>query len=1178
MPLTPSGARTFLRALSDFWSAFFKDRAFLDAYADALALDAAQLYQSLLEAALGVSLRDLPLYDRVFFKGCPLREDRLTYREGETPDEDRFLVEVGDGLASAEYLTNRVLVPTAFLTEGRDYSVERGVVAFRTNPFDADGQGGPLPFFPTRVVQVTSPSVWEDPLGRAWTGVLPGDIVRLRVGGGEAEAPVTGVVGAVLHLGEAPALLQQTVARRGAEVTVLRRPYDPDVVGRPLPAHPTDVRRVTTGADDAATVASTRELNFSAEPAYTGPWAPSTAYAEGALVDQGGTLRRAKAAHTSGLGFDASRWDDLGVGYVYVAVPSDPRYDGLYGVTTPTGAGRVALVSPAPFTAAARARVHRVTYTPSVSGSPPRLTLPHTYVQPGTVEIAARRAVARTTVDADGVATVHPAGGAVLPGVDYLLDADDGAVTALSAWDPARPARASYSWRLARLRRTHAWRGAYVSPRAYVEGDLVLDGTVVRVVRRSHTSDGSVDATRYATFREPAAFAVPHAVREIGAWATDALVDEERLYRNFGSLLDRPRATSEAYRVFLRAVSRLFLLGPTFDRFESALNAVAELPLIRDDGEVLANYDDGVTASGGDGSLYGMALGHDGVLIHSTSRFTSASVPFLATDVGANLRVTREGRVESYVVSAYVNASTVEVSPVPQDGAALQWDFRHPVLSDRLRVGGSYRFTEADVGASILLASGAHAHNRGVFRITSLDDPLTVVLDTAYGFVDEVSVTWKLSRTGVQRVTTTRAVYDIPIGVPMRTDVMDAASRGVLTFGAFEALTRAFRVVDYLEDPTWWHRVTIPEELMPGSGSRRTVTPELVEHVYGSLDGAQVGDEGLFYGGDDEGRSSARRAGDVIWYGGDRVVLSFAPGVQGARARDVGQHLVVSTPSFRGHFRVRGVESDGVTLRLERFPPPEADGMVPPQTLSAELPPIVYRRTVAFILMDRHLKYHSVQVRVDPSVGLSTELLEATLRVVKTAKPSHVFVFFETLTSFRDVLDVEESVELDLNHHLEDLLRFPNAQATYAPTSLLRYGDCYRFVARSTSFTPTPGLVQALPTVLPAGPTAVRTLVKVAFDPAARVGGRRPIEGTDYTVDYTAGTVKVTGGVTITPNPVDLFYVDCIRRVLAPSDPHDPGETAIVYGGTDPTFVRGADQNPEVTGLVDRAVQLTLGP
>jgi hypothetical protein len=711
------------------------------------------------------------------------------------------------------------------------------------------------------------------------------------------------------------------------------------------------------------------------------------------------------------------------------------------------------------------------------------------------------------------------------------------------------------------------------------EGDLVLDGATVRVVRETHVSAGSVDAARYAPFREPLTFDVARDVREIGAWATDALVDEERLYRNFGSLLDRPRATSEAYRVFLMAVSRLFLLGPTFDRFESALNAVAELPLVRDDGEKLTAYSDGVAMTAGDGSLYGMALGHDGSLVNATSRFISASAPFLATDVGANLRIVRDGRVESYVVSTYVNASTVIVSPVPQDGASLQWDFRHPVLADRLRVvGGSYRFTENDVGALILLASDAHAHNRGVFRIVSLDDPLTAVLDTEYGFVDESSVTWKLSRTGVQRVTTTRATYDIPLGIPMRDDVVDPASVGVLSFAAFEALTQAFRVRDYLEDPTWWHRVTIPEELMPGEGSRRTVTPELIEHVYGALDGAQIGDEGLFYGRDDEGRESPRRAGDVVWYGGDRVVLAFAPGVTGARTRDVGQHLVISTEGFRGHFKVLGVETDGVTVKLARFPPPEADDVVAPRTLAGELPPILYRRSVAFVLMNRHLKYHSVQVRVDPSVGLSTELLEDTLRVVRNAKPSHVFLFFETLTSFRDEVHVAEDMLLDLNHQLTDPLMFPNAQATYASTSLLRYGDCYRFVARTTAFTPTPGLAQVLPTVLPGGVTAVRTLVKVAFDTNARVGGRRPVEGIDYSVNYVSGEVTVGGGITITPSPVNLLYVDCIRRVLAPSDPHDPGETAVVYGGTDPTFVRALEQGAEVMGFVDRAVQLTLGP
>lgn len=1178
MPLTPSGARTFLHAMSDFWSAFFRDRAFLDAYADALSLSAAQLYQKLLEATLGMSLKDMPLYDRAFFMGCSLREDLLRYREGETPDEDTFLVQVGDGLAAAEYLANRIIAPTAFLTSGRDFTVEDGSVAFRRNPFD-DGAGGSLPYFPVRVVQVTSPCAWSDPLGREWAGALPGDSVRVRVGGSAVESPLTGVVGAALHLGDAPQALRAPVTRRGAEVVVLRTPYDGAVVGASLSAHPTDVHRVTSGASDATAVDATNEFDLSGEPSYAGAWAPSTAYAEGSLVDQGGTLRRARSAHTSGVSFDAALWDDLGAGYLYASVDGDHRLDGLYAAVAPSGSGRIQLSLPAPLSGSPRAELYRVTYVPDPAGNPPRISLPHTYLRDAGFSISARRAVARSTVDASGATTTHAQGEAVVEGVDYLVDRDAGVVTVLSAWDPRYPARASYGWRLAVARRVHAWRGAYATAQTYAEGDLVLDGALVRVVRVAHTSDGVIDDARYATFREPVAFDAPRDVREIGAWATDALLDKERLYRVFGSLLDRPRATSEAYRVFLRAVSRLFLLGPTFDRFESALNAVAGLPLVRDDGEVLTSYSDGVVVSGADGALYGMAQGHDGALVNSTSRFSSARAPFLSTDVGAALRVVRDGRVESYVVSSYVSPTTVVVSPAPTDGVDLQWDFRHPVLADRLRVlGGSHRFTEEDVGSVVLLSSPYNAHNRGAFRVVAIDDPLTAVLDTEFGFVDESTVSWRLSRTGLQRVTTSRATYDIPLGVPMRADVADPASAGSLTFAAFEALTEAFVVVDYLEDPSWWHRVTVPEELMPGPGSRRTVTPELVEHVYGALDGAQLGDEGLYYGRDDEGRESPRRAGEAVWYGGDRVVLAYAPLVPGARPRDVGQHLAVRTDRFRGYFKVLGVEADGVTLRLDRFPPPEADRTVAPVSLSVELPPLVYRRTVAFVLMDRRLKYHSVQVRVDPSVGLSTELLEDTLRVVRTAKPSHVFVFFETLTTFRDEVPVEDEIVIDLDHHLIDPVRSPDARSTFSSSGLLRYGDCYRFVARSTSFTPTPGAPQTLPTTLPLGATAVRTLVKVAFDTAARVGSRRPVEGEDYVVDYVAGTVTVNAGVTITPSPATLFYVDCIRRVLAPGDPHDPGETGIAYGGSDPTFVRASDQGPEVTGLVDRAVQLTLGP
>lgn len=1176
MPLTPSGARTFLLALSDFWATFFKDRELLGAYADAMSLDAAQLYQAFLETALGLSLRDAPLYDRTFFQAASLREDQMTFREGEAPDADTFDVYVRDGLVNAEYVTNRILAPTSFLTEGRDFTVDNGALRFRANPFN-DDRDSAFTYFPVRTVTVASPAAWTDPLSRAWVGAQPGDIVRVTVGATVSEAQLAGVRGPTLHLRTALQAADLLVARRGAEVVVLRTPYDGRVVGKRLPAHPRDVFRVTQGASDAATVDGTSELDLSAEPSYDGSWAPGTAYGEGSLVDNAGSLWRSREAHTSAVSFEAHRWEALSEGYFYVTCESAPRLDGIYRATTATGPGRVAVAISAPYTGTLRVTLHRVTYPTTVAGDQPRILLSHTYVTPSSLSLDGRRAVARKVVNADGSVTVHAAGGPLVEGVDYVLNGDDGSLTVLSAWNPSYVGRATYEWRLLVARRSYRWRGPYATATGYSEGDLVQNATTVLVVTATHTSDGVLDA-RYLPLKEPASSDEPWQVREIGAWVTDALIDTERLYRNFGYLLDRPRATSEAYRAFLLAVSRLFLLGPTFDRFESALNAVTNLPLIRDDGEVLREYSDGVAASGTDGLLYGTALGHDGQLINASSRFVVASSPFLTTDVGADLRVVREGRVENYIITTYISGTTVAVTPTPQDGATLQWEFRHPVFTDRIRLtGGGYRFTEADVGATVLLGSDTHAHNRGAYRITSIEDPLTASLDTAYGLIDEAGVSWKLSHTGLQHVVTQRGRYAVPLGVPVREDIKAATSVGVLTFKAFEAVTNAFRVVDYLEDPKWWHRVTIPEELMQGSGARRTVTPELIEHVYGALDDAHYGDEGLYYGCDDEGRPSPPRAGMAIWYGGDRVVMSFPVGTAGARPRDVGQHLVVREAPFAGHFKVLAVEADGVTLKLDRFPPPEADEVVPPRTFNAELPPLIYRRTVAFVLMDRALKYHSVRVTVDPSVGLSTELLEDTLRVVRTAKPSHIFLFFDTLTNFRDELPLTEELVMGLDHHLTDEVTCPDAQITYATTSLLRYGDCYRFTTRTASITPSPGVPQTLPTTLPTGVTAVRTLVKVAFALDARVGARRPVEGLDYVVDYVAGTVTVLSGVSITPDPVIVTYVDCIRRVLTPSDPHDPGETALAYGGTDPTFVRQAGAAPDAVGLVDRAVQLTLG-
>lgn len=80
-------------------------------------------------------------------------------------------------------------------------------------------------------------------------------------------------------------------------------------------------------------------------------------------------------------------------------------------------------------------------------------------------------------------------------------------------------------------------------------------------------------------------------VNEVALWAPDAKVDKFHLYQNYGYLINRFQASSENYREFIRGVFQLYILGPTLQRIESALNVVVNMPVIRDDGEILTAYD-----------------------------------------------------------------------------------------------------------------------------------------------------------------------------------------------------------------------------------------------------------------------------------------------------------------------------------------------------------------------------------------------------------------------------------------------------------------------------------------------------------------------------------------------------------------------------------------------------------
>lgn len=80
-------------------------------------------------------------------------------------------------------------------------------------------------------------------------------------------------------------------------------------------------------------------------------------------------------------------------------------------------------------------------------------------------------------------------------------------------------------------------------------------------------------------------------VIQIAMWAPDARVDRRTLANNFGALIGREADSSEPYRAFLQGIFQLYVLGPVLERVESALNVVLNLPVVRDDGEVVLAID-----------------------------------------------------------------------------------------------------------------------------------------------------------------------------------------------------------------------------------------------------------------------------------------------------------------------------------------------------------------------------------------------------------------------------------------------------------------------------------------------------------------------------------------------------------------------------------------------------------
>lgn len=1152
MSTVEQNQRSFLDALSAFWPSFFKDAQELRSYYEGVRLNLGQLYLDLLSAILGTSLKDMPLYSRQYFKLLEVRRDQLSYVEGPSPGLDKYAyASDSEVLGGVSRIANRVIRPTNVLLDEADFDVRDGFLRLHYDPFTLANPG-----FPQRNLEVVYPARLKTPL----TGLTAkvGDTFRLRVlgAGNSVSARIGGVDPGALYLSDTRPEFFQDFTTRTIELSVVRTPFNATEQSVPLPANPR-----TVGLYAGACGIGTKNVDLSTAPNYKGDWAPTTAYAEGDLVNVGTyALYRARRAHFSGAVFDASPWDAVLGNYLSMRMlPTEPApNDGLYRVDAIVGAGVVRLDRPFTFVAGyviglAALVFYEGLYT---AGVQPVIDTPRTVLTPGTVRVYARR---------------YDDNDPVTEGRDYRVDYETGRLTILSAWSPLVPARLDYTWQKLVSRVTYTYRGAWASATAYAVGDVVVSSGVTYLCVTADPGSVTFDAPKYVKYVPPFTKDVQRTEPALGMWLVDALVDNEALWANFGYLLDFKKPTSEQYRIFLRGVSQLFLLGPALERFESAMNAMAGYPVVRDDGEVLLGYDDGVLVSGTAGAVTDFNVGVGGVLDATAGTFVAATLGLLDSDVGAAVRV-REGlSFTTYTIVEVLSGTTARVLPAPPDATDLQWRYEHLAINRRFTTT-EYVFSEEDVGALLTLPFGT-------YTVGGIESSTSVTLQAEYGFRDATGLPWSLSRTGRQTVRTSRTTYELPLGVVMRDAVLDSSLYGRHVLQAFEPLSDAFQVVDYVEDPTWWHDVTIPKQVLQQiveAGGRRHVTPTLIEHVYGALDTAVYGDVGLAYGRDDEGEPGIERNGSATWYGGDSVVLSFAAGVPVARLNDVGRYLVVATPGFEGSFPIRTISTDGLTLQLDLFPPPESVGVVPPQVLEVRLSPLLYRRTVAFVMMDRFLKYHAIRVRIDPSAKVPSAFVSDVTRLLQEAKPAHTYVYFDSLTNFRDVLRIEESFVVTFGPLYLELIRSAYAPLTYDGS--VRYGDAYRYTAATQNISGTPG-TYALTFAVPAGDVE-SNLVKFRFASGILVnaGARRPAEGVDYTLDTVANTITILAGSSFPAGPNAASFLVCVRRIRSVSDPLDATETRLAVGGANPTTIRAPGTNASNPGILDRAVQITLGP
>ena len=702
---------------------------------------------------------------------------------------------------------------------------------------------------------------------------------------------------------------------------------------------------------------------------------------------------------------------------------------------------------------------------------------PAAWVTPGSVEVAARRFL-------DGQA--------VQEGRDYVVNVDTGGLTLRTVWRATQKATVSYSLRVAiTTSRTALQAGtdgsltaspnSFSSPTAAFTEDMV--GAVLRVTGTDDplsegpfridavTSPTVVEVTRLggtSVFPDPfngslvwalesrAAAVVTDVVEpvtELGVWAPDALVDRYHLYYTYGYLINRVQVSSESYRSLIRGVFQLFMLGPTLERFESAVNVVAGLPVVRDDGEIFIEYDNGALRSG-----------TDGIFDATTRTFTSATAAFTPSDLSNQI----------FVVSGYN--------------------------------------TRKSFGIAAVLDSTS---------VELLETPTT-----------DTSISWEITSTSTHTVRTTRDTYVLPRTAPVKAKFLEPSNAGTLTLRAFEVLSSAFEVTDYVETPAWWENATIPAQLLPAfPAERRRSTPALFENIVDAGDGSCVGDPGFYVGADDEGNVPptivlAAGVGDGSLLGDPlypaRTTETFFSAASAAlTAKDVGNYIRVAGVDYRISAVISPTEA-----KIVSYLPLPYDGLplVDWELIAGTIP---LRHTAAYMIMDHVLKYHMFTVRFDAYLldVLQTDVISDLQELVFAAKPTYTYLTLTPSLLFDEIIRVTEP---EFSAQASLMLGGQGGEDVIANANPLRVdgswyvGGWFRYAENSSTFSAS--VDATIPTALGTPPADYSArLSRVYIDPVTfqQNGRSAPY---DYHNLRVAGGFVPGGDVLVSGGETFLYY------------------------------------------------------